>query len=382
MANRYDVIIAGLGGMGSATTYQLALRGKRVLGLEHFTKAHNQGSSHGKSRVIRQAYFEDPAYVPLLLRAYELWEQIERETDQRLLTITGGLMIGRADSRVVAGSLRSAQAHGLYHELFDAADLRRRFHPLTPDDDTVALYETKAGFVHPEASVAAHLDRAAELGAELRFEEPIVDWEASGSGDRVRVTTERGSYEAARLVIAPGAWAPKLLRLDIPFEIERQVLFWFEPIGGVEPFLPDRFPIYIWAIDGAVSFYGFPAQNGPPGGVKVAYFHAGKQTCTPETVDRRVRPEEIQTMRDSIAQRIPALNGQFIDAVTCMYTNTPDQHFVIGLHPQHPQVVVASPCSGHGYKFASVIGEILADLATDGKTRHPIGLFDPERATR
>jgi sarcosine oxidase len=379
MANRYDVIIAGLGGMGSATAYQLALRGKRVLGLERFTKAHNQGSSHGKSRVIRQAYFEDPAYVPLLLRAYELWEQIEHETDQRLLTITGGLMIGRADSRVVAGSLRSAQEHNLYHELFDAADLRRRFPPLTPDDDTVALYETKAGFVHPEASVAAHLDRAAELGAELRVEEPIVDWEASGSGDRVWVTTERGSYEAARLVIAPGAWAPELLRLDIPFEIERQVLFWFEPIGGVEPFLPDRFPIYIWAIDGAVSFYGFPAQDGPPGGVKVAYFHAGKQTCTPETVDRRVRPQEIQTMRDAIAQRIPALNGQFIDAVTCMYTNSPDQHFVIGLHPQHPQVVVASPCSGHGYKFASVIGEILADLATDGKTRHPIGLFDPER---
>jgi sarcosine oxidase len=379
MSAHYDVIVIGLGGMGSATAYQLAERGKRVLGLERHKPAHAQGSSHGKSRIIRQAYFEDPAYVPLLLRAYELWRKIEHESDTQLLTITGGLMLGPPESRTVAGALRSAQEHGLAHEMLDAAEIARRFPPLRPEPDTIALYEELAGFLHPEASVTAHLRQAERLGATLRFEEPATAWEASPEGDRVRVTTARGSYEADRLVIAPGAWAPQLfVDLDLPLVIERNVLCWFEPIGGREPFLPDRFPIYIWETHSGLQFYGFPAQDGPPGGVKVALFRAGIET-TPETIDRTVRVEELEPLRASLAAHIPALNGRLIEAITCMYTTAPDEHFIIGLHPRHPQVVVASPCSGHGYKFASVIGEILADLAIDGATRHPIGLFDIKR---
>jgi sarcosine oxidase len=375
----YDVIVIGLGGMGSATAYQIARRGRRVLGLEQFGRAHDRGSSHGKSRIIRQAYFEDPAYVPLLLRAYELWEQIEREAGERLLVITGGLMIGDPASRTIAGSLRSAREHGLYHELLDAAELRRRYPPLHPEPGTVALFERKAGFLHPEASVAAHQRVAERYGATLQFEEPVVGWEALPGQAGVRVTTERGTYEAARLVVAPGPWAPVLLAdLQLPLVIERNVLAWFEPHGGREPFLPDRFPIYIWEVDQQTQFYGFPAQDGPPGGVKAALFRAG-QHCTPESIDRAIHPEDIEPLRAAIASRIPALNGRLIDAATCMYTTTPDEHFVIGLHPAHPAVVVASPCSGHGYKFASVVGEILADLALDGATRHPIGLFDPAR---
>lgn len=208
----------------------------------------------------------------------------------------------------------------------------------------------------------------------------MTTWEAAPSGDRVQVTTERGTYEASHLVISPGPWAPQLLAdLNLPLVIERNVLLWFDPIGGREPFLPDRFPIYIWETSAqGRQFYGFPAQEGPPGGVKVAFFRAGINT-TPETIDRTVHPHEIEQMREAIAGRIPALNGPFIDAATCMYTTTPDEHFIIGLHPQHPNVVLSSPCSGHGYKFASVVGEILADLATEGSTRHPIGLFDPAR---
>jgi sarcosine oxidase len=196
----------------------------------------------------------------------------------------------------------------------------------------------------------------------------------------VRVTTERGSYEAARLVISSGAWAPELLRdLGLPLTVKRNVLYWFEPEGGRAPFLPDRCPIYIWEAEDGSSFYGFPALPGSPAGVKVAFHNFGP-LCTPATIDRQVHPSEIDHIRHWMAERVPALSrGAFVDARTCMYTLTPDMNFVIGTHPHHPQVVIASPCSGHGYKFASVVGEILADLAIDGMTRHPIALFAPER---
>jgi sarcosine oxidase len=383
MSNTCDAIVIGLGGMGSAAAYQLARRGQRVLGLERHTPGHAQGSSHGKSRVIRQAYFEDPAYVPLLLRAYELWREIEQETGKELLLITGGLMIGPSESGVFTGSLRSAREYGLYHEVLDAADLRRRFPQFTPGDDIVALYERQAGVVRPEEGVLAHLQGAEMHGAELHFQEPAERWEASPSGDGVRVTTAQGSYEAARLVIAPGPWAYDLFReLNLPLEVERQVLYWFQPTEGIAPFAPDRFPIYIWELEDGATIYGFPAIDGPTGGAKVAFFRMPdtfQQICTPDTIERTVHADEIALMREAIATRIPTLNGQFLEAATCMYTNTPDEHFVVGLHPRHPQVVIASPCSGHGYKFASVMGEVLADLATNGTTRHPIALFAPDR---
>ena len=243
----YDAIVAGLGGMGSATAYQLAGRGKRVLGLEQFSPAHDRGSSHGRSRIIRQAYFEDPAYVPLLLRAYELWERLAEETGEELMTLAGGLMIGRREDELVSGSMRSAEEHGLPYELLDADEIKERFPPFSPNPETVALYEEKAGFVRPEETVRAHLDRAGSLGADLRFEEPVFSWEASEDG--VRVETQGGSYKAERLVITPGAWAPQLLAdLGLPLQVTRQVMYWFEPKNGREPFLPDRFPIYIWEL--------------------------------------------------------------------------------------------------------------------------------------
>jgi sarcosine oxidase len=373
----YDAIVVGLGGMGSATAYQLARRGKRVLGLERFTPAHDRGSSHGRSRIIRQAYFEDPAYVPLLWRAYELWEQLERETDLELITLTGGLMIGRCEGELVAGSVESAENHGLPYELLDADELQRRFPPFSPDPETVALYEEKAGFVRPEESVRAHLDRAASLGAELRFEEPVLSWEALGEG--VRVETHAGSYEAERLVISPGAWAPQLLAdLGIPLVVERQVMYWFEPTSGRAPFLPDRFPIFIWEPDDGNMFYAFPAQDDDYS-IKAAFFRAGGVPTTPETIDREVHQEEIDFIRGYLAEHVPDLAGRCLDARACMYTNTPDLHFVISAHPEHPQVAIACGFSGHGYKFCSVVGEILADLATEGTTRHPIDLFSPAR---
>src|SRR5262245_10301947 len=380
MTTSFDAIVLGLGAMGSAAAYHLARRGKRVLGLERYTWAHDQGSSHGQSRIIRQAYYEDPAYVPLLLRAYKLWWDLERASGEKLLTITGGVMIGEAGSRVVAGSIRSAREHNLQHELLDAAEIRRRFPPLTPGDISIALYERLGGVLYPEAAIGAPLRGAATYGATLRFEEPALGWKANASGDRVRVTTERGAYEAGRLVIAAGPWAPELLRnAGLPLTVKRNILYWFDPAGGREPFLPDRCPIYIWESEDGMSFYGFPALAGSPAGVKVAFHNFGP-LCTPDTIDRQVHEHEIARMRNWLAERIPALSrGAFVAAKTCMYTLTPDMDFLIGAHPRHPQVIVASPCSGHGFKFASIMGEILADLVITGATRHPIGPFAPAR---
>jgi sarcosine oxidase len=373
----YDAIVVGLGGMGSAAAYHLARRGERVLGLERHTPAHDKGSSHGRSRIIRQAYFEDPAYVPLLLRAYELWEQLEEETDRDLMTLTGGLMTGRREGELVSGSVKSAEAHDLPFELLDADEIRRRYPPFSPDSETVALYEEKAGFVRPEETVEAHLDRATSLGADLMFEEPVLSWEVSGEG--VRVETRASSYEAERLVISPGAWAPQLLAdLELPLRVTRQVMYWFEPKGGLEPFRPDRFPIFIWEPDDGNKFYGFPAQDDDRG-VKAAFFRAGGVPTTPEALDREVYGEEIDFIRGYLAEYVPDLAGRCLDARACMYTNTPDEHFVISAHPDHPQVVIACGFSGHGYKFCSVVGEILADLATEGSTHQPIDLFSPAR---
>ncbi|WP_041258941.1 N-methyl-L-tryptophan oxidase [Pseudofrankia inefficax] len=374
----YDVIVAGLGGMGSSAAYHLAARGRRVLGLERFGPAHDQGASHGGSRITRQSYFEDPAYVPLLLRAYELWDKLARDSGRDLITLTGGLMAGRPDSVVVAGSLRSAREWGLPHELLDAAEIRRRYPLFRPEPDEVALYEDKAGLVRPEATVEANLALAAGLGAELRFHEPVVSWSADGAG--VAVRTAAGTYRADALVVCPGPWASRLLAdLGLPLVVERHVQFWFAPRGGVEPFLPARQPIYIWEQSAGIQVYGFPALDGPDGGVKVAFFRRGEVT-TPDTIDRAIRPREIEDMAAHLEARLPDAAGRFLRAKACMYTNTPDEHFVIARHPAHERVTVACGFSGHGFKFVPVVGEILADLALTGSTPHPIALFDPARA--
>ncbi len=373
-----DVIVVGLGGMGSAAAAELAARTRRVLGFDAFFPPHEHGSSHGRSRVIRQAYFEDPAYVPLLLRAYELWQALEQDCGSGLLTITGGLMLGAPESEVVAGSLRSAVEHGLAHELLDAREIRRRFPELRPGAGTVALYEKNAGFVLPEAAVSAQLSRATRLGATLRTDEPVLAWEASGRS--VRVTTAQGSYEAEQLVVAAGAWVAPVVTRVAPWVVERQVQHWFEPAGAIDAFLPDRFPIWIWETDEGLCPYGFPAMDGL---VKVALHHGGEdRVCTADSVDRTVGESEIDALRACLRERVPRLAGRWAESKPCLYTSTPDGHFVIDRHPEHSNVWIVSPCSGHGFKFAPVIGEIVAELVVDGRTRHEIAPFRLDRFQR
>ncbi len=357
MSQTFDVIILGLGGMGSAAAAHLAGRGKRVLGLDQFTPPHDKGSSHGKNRVVRQAYYEDPAYVPLLLRAYELWD------DLGLLTRTGGLLIGRPDSKVVVGSYASARQHKLPFELLDAWQIRQQFPQFAPSDEMVALFEKNAGFVRTEAAVRAHLDGAVLLGADLRFGERVTGI------DGVRVTTLGETFEAKQIVITAGAWATDFVRL--PVRIERQVQFWFEPTGDI-----GELPIWIWETEDGQHPYGLPAMDGV---VKVALHHGGGEDrfCTPDTIDPTVHETEVEEMRKILRDRIPALPGRLIEAKTCMYTSAADGHFILDRLSEH--VLVVSPCSGHGFKFVPVIGEIVADLVCDGRTRHDIGLFSLSR---
>jgi len=356
MSKAFDVIVLGLGGMGSAVGAHLAARGKRVLGLDQFSPPHDKGSSHGKNRVIRQAYYEHPSYVPLLLRAYELW----RELGPELLTITGGLMIGRPESEVVAGSLRSARQHGLPHESLDAGQIRRRFPQFTPDNGTVALFETNAGFVRPEAAVQAHLDLAARRGATLRFDEKVTSF------DGTAVKTTRGTYEAGQLVITAGPWLSEFVKL--PVTVERQVQFWFEPMSNI-----GQLPIWIWETEDGLHPYGLPAMDGA---VKVAFHqHSPDRVCTPETINRTVSEAEVAAMRACLRDRIPMLPGKLREAKTCLYTCTPNGHFILDRHPNHDNVWIISPCSGHGFKFCPVIGEVVADLVTRGHSDFDLSLF-------
>jgi sarcosine oxidase len=369
MPSNFDAIVVGLGAMGSAAACHLAGRGKRVLGLDRFAPPHAFGSSHGQTRIIREAYFEHPVYVPLVRRAYELWLELEQQTGRSLFRQTGGLMIGKPDSAVVAGALRSAREHSLPHEVFSAMDVRARFPALHPGSDMVAVWEPRAGILFPETCVEAHLTTARTRGAELRTEEAVVSWEAGADG--VRVVTSRGAYNAGQLVMTAGSWMPSLLRdMKLPLAVERQVQFWFEPKQPVQ-FQPDRCPIHIWEHEPGRHFYGFPDLGA---GVKVARHHEG-QRVNPDSIDREVRPGEVEAMRAILRQFLPEADGPLRSAVVCMYTNTPDGHFFIGRHPSHSQVLIASPCSGHGFKFSSAIGEALASLLVEGRTQLDLTLF-------
>jgi sarcosine oxidase len=366
----YDVVIAGLGAMGSAAAFHLARRGVRVLGLDRYKPPHTLGSSHGDSRIIREAYFEHPVYVPMVRRAFELWHELERASDTSLLIQTGGLMIGRTESELVAGARRSAQAHGLPHDLLSASDVRARFPMFNPEPDMVAVWEPRAGVLFPEACISATLAQAQESGAALHFDEPVQDWTIDA--DSVRVSTARGEYRARQLIVTAGAWVASLLpTLDLPFQIERQVLHWFDAAGDADLFAADRCPIHLWQIDGRRFFYGLPDMGS---GVKAAFHHAG-QVTTVEEVCREVVPGEVEAIRSVLRRFLPGADGPLRASVVCVYTNTPDEHFWIDRHPDHPQVLIASPCSGHGFKFAPVIGEILADIVQEKPPRFDLQLF-------
>ena len=375
-SDRYDVIVVGLGSMGSAACWHLARRGARVLGLEQFNIPHALGSHHGASRMIRLAYFEHRDYVALLLRAYELWDLLERDSGVKLLHITGGLYLGRPDSELIAGSIRAARDHALPHEVLDRAAIAARFPQFDVPDDAIGVHETRAGFLLPEAAVAAHADQAMRRGAVLHGCEPVTAWDASG--DSVSVRTDRATYRAGHLVFAGGAWSGRLVRdLGVDLKVTRQTLGWFWP-RETAPFSLGRFPV--WAVDPSRGdgyrgiYYGFPMMPDTPG-VKIAHHWPTPDGVDPDTVERRPLPGDEAALREGLQRWLPAADGPLLSLQVCLYTNSPDGHFIIDRHPAHPPVTVACGFSGHGFKFASVVGEALADLATTGRSDLPIGFL-------
>jgi sarcosine oxidase len=372
MADTFDAIVVGLGAMGAATAHHLARRGRRVLGLEQFSRGHARGSSHGESRIIREIYFEHPLYVPIVRRAYELWRELERESGERLLTITGGLMIGPQDGTLVRGVLRSAEAHDIPHEVLSAGEVTSRFPAFQLRDDEVAVVDERAGYLDADACVRAQLDVASRLGAELHFDERVIRWQSDGNS--VLVDTNRGRYSARQLVVAAGPWATTLLPdARLPLVVERQVLVWLEPSTHPEWYDAARCPIYLWEYARGHLGYGFPRLAR---GVKAAVFHDGDIVGDADAISRTVAPEEIQRVRDALLHVLPGVaSGALRDAKVCPFTNTPDTHFLIDVHPAFPNVLISSPCSGHGFKFASAIGELQSDLLIDGRSRFDLSPF-------
>jgi sarcosine oxidase len=380
---RFDTVVVGLGATGSAALYHLAKQGRRVLGLDRHAPPHVYGSTHGDTRITRLAIGEGAHYTPLALRSHELWRELERESGERLLTTHGGLVISSAArsssvhvENFFANTVAAAREYGIAHELLDAREIRRRFPPLIYADDEVGYLEREAGFLRPEACVRAHLALAARRGAELHTNEEVAAFEASPDG--VTVTTGRATYAADTVILAAGPWLPELLgpRLARCFAVYRQVLLWFAIEGPIEPFLPERFPVFIWEVQARTQgIYGFPALDGAAGGVKVATESFARAT-TPGEVDRGVRAEEIAaTWATHVAPFIAGLGAVCVKAATCLYTTTPDFGFVVDRHPESERIVVASPCSGHGFKHSPAIGEALAALVTGDAPRFSLADF-------
>jgi sarcosine oxidase len=369
----YQAIVIGLGAMGSSTVAELARRGTGVLGIEAFGRAHDLGSSGGLSRIIRLAYFEHPSYVPLLRAAWQGWRDLEAETGRELLLQCGGLYGGRRGSAVFEGALRSATEHGLPHRVYDAAEAERRFPALQLDPEMSVLHEQMAGLLYPERCIETHLALAESAGAELHFNERVVSW---GAGPTIEVATDAGSYTCDRLVIAAGAWLPKLApELELPLTVERNVLFWFEPLDAAV-LQPERLLGYIVELDKEHAFYGFPLLPGQ--GAKIARHHGGRPT-NPDTLERGASDEDERPVRDFAERHVPAAAGRRLDAKVCMYTNTPDFDFILDHHPADERVVIASPCSGHGFKFSNVMGRLAADLALTGETDFDIDFISIDR---
>ena len=374
LSQEFDCIVIGVGGMGSSTLYNLAKRGRRVLGLEQFDIPHAEGSSHGVNRIIRLAYYEHPSYVPLLRRAYELWSDIESVTGEQLLYKTGSIDTAPSGHEVFEGSLESCLLHDIPHRVLNHAQINEEFPGYQLPPGHMGLLQGDGGFVLSERSIVAYANAAMSTGAEIHAREVVSGWEPDQGG--VRVFTDRGEYTAERLVITAGAWTsgmvPILDDLAVP---ERQVLAWLQPIDG-SLYTPEVFPVFNAYFDEG-RYYGFPVYGIP--GFKVGRYHHLEEVIDPDFAIKTVNSEDEAVLRSAVERYFPKANGTTMTLKTCMFTNTPDEHFIVDLLPANSQVAVAAGFSGHGFKFASVIGEILADLAINGETEHNIDLLKIDR---
>ena len=373
----FDVIVVGVGAMGAQACWQLARRGKRVLGLDRYDIPNQMGSSHGEHRIIRLAYFEHPLYVPILRRAYTLWRELEKAGGEQVLYVTGSLDIGAAGSRIVEGSLASCLEHGLPHETLDAKAIMSRYPGIELPNDFVAISQPDGGFIAAERAVLAAARLALAYGAVLRAHEPVVSIDPVPGGG-VRVTSTRGSYEAGSVIVSAGAWVgellPTLRQLAVP---ERQVIGWFRP-RKPDLYSLGAFPVSNLKCD-LGHFYQFPMWHIP--GVKIGRYHHLGETGAPDTLSRDVTGRDEEVLRAGLARYFPEANGDLIGLKTCLFTNTPDEHFILDRMLGFEDVIVASPCSGHGFKFSTAIGEILANMSEGLDTSFDLEPFAKTRFT-
>lgn len=375
MSNTFDVIVLGVGGFGSGALYHCARRGLKVLGLEQFGIAHDRGSSHGETRIIRKAYFEHPDYVPLLIRSYELWRELEAESNESLMHLCGLLLAGPPEGEAVAGARLSARLHHLDLENFTAREAAARFRGFRFRDGFEAVYEPEAGFLDVEDCVRTHIERAIAAGAELRTEQTVVDW--SSDGRSVRVRTNREEFNAAKLIVTAGAWAGRILSdLQIPLEVVRKPLFWHDVTTN--DYNVDRgAPAYLYELPTGV-FYGFPSLDGRI--LKVAEHSGGATVDDPLQLDRNISEADVAPIRAFLRDALPGVQPNPVKHAVCMYTLTPDRHFIVDRHPEFGNVAIGAGFSGHGFKSTSALGEALADLALDGKSKLPIDFLSLNRA--
>lgn len=368
----YDAIVVGAGGVGSATMLELSRRGVRVLGVDRFRPPHTRGSSHGETRAIRQAYFEHSDYVPLLLKAYELWDQLQQTSGEKLFEQCGLLEVGPEGGEVVGGVLHAATQHTLQVERLAAAEVSRCWPSLCVPDDLTAVFEPTAGYLHVERCVRAMLAEAQRHGAELVSDCDVKGWATLGDG--VEVVTSRGVFRANHLAITAGAWAGELLaELGIPLTVLRKSLFWYSTEGIPQS---DRLPVFLYEMSDGVP-YGFPSLDGVR--LKIAEHSGGLLVDDPLNVNETIPGDEQQTVERFLSECVTGSNARLLDHTTCLYTMTPDHHFVVDRHPIHSCVAFAAGLSGHGYKFAPVLGVALADLLLEGTSRLPIEFLSTSR---
>ncbi|HUY36092.1 MAG TPA: N-methyl-L-tryptophan oxidase [Pirellulales bacterium] len=369
----YDAIVLGCGGVGSAALDHLARRGARVLGLDRFAPGHDRGSSHGDTRIIRQAYYEHPDYVPLVLRAYELWAELSQRRGVPLMREVGLLQVGSSEGEVLRGVVASAANHRLDVERLDGREIEARWPGFRARGALSGVFERRAGYLLVEECVKAHAAEAVEHGAELRVGCEARWWRADGSG--VVVETSQGNFAAGALVVTAGAWAAQMLEgLGIWFEVRRKPVFWFAPASAA--YQADQCPCFLFETPAGI-FYGMPQVD--DGGVKAAQHTGGAVVADPSVLDRRLDPNDRTPVEQFLAVHLPQVAPRMTRHSVCMYTMTRDAHFVVDRHPDDPRVVFAAGLSGHGFKFTTVLGEALADLATAGRTALPIGFLSAQR---
>lgn len=364
------MIVVGLGAMGGATAFHLTRQGARVIGIDQHDPPHGAGSSHGESRIIREAYFEDPVYVPMVRRAFQLWGDLEEELECVLFHRTRALMVGEPGSHIISGAEKSAALHNIPIRRFDPDELARTFPAFRVPPGTVAVLEQRAGVLHAEACVAAHLVGAEAHGAKLRTNEAVVGWRrANGS---VEVRTPRETYSAAQVVFAAGPWMHRFFP-ELPLEIERQVMLWFAPAFSPASLTPEHCPLFLFETAEG-TYYGVPDLGS---GVKAARHRGGaiSEEADLEGAAAAVTEEDVSPVRNFLRTHLPAAAGNLERSVVCRYTNTPDKKFLIDRHPEWEEVTLLSACSGHGFKFASAIGEATADHVFNGRRSEALEPF-------